>query len=452
VRRALLAFALCGTGLAGGCLSPPGPPGPPEQAMTPQAWRIAPAEGHVTEMAWADLQEVRLDALIARALTANPDIEALALNTELARIGIRDARAARDPSLLVSGPNASLQEGDAGSASTAAVSASARYEIDLWGRLAAGVRLQEIAAENADTVLRGFRVTLAAAVAGAYYDLRLQDELLRLRVRQLENTEQLLTLTETRLSAGAITRLEIDQLEVEILRLRSAIEDARGQRAFAEQQMAILIGSPPGDFTLEPVELVFSEPPRLAPGTPAAVLAARPDIQIAERGLEAAGLSSHLARTAYFPTVSLTGSAGALSPDLSDFLSVRESWSVGAQLASTLFDSGARTRAAERARIGAEQAGLSWRAAVLQALSDVETSLLFQDQNIRQTALLDQRLQAQERVSRATRSRYEAGVASAFELIAEQQLEIGLREQRAQNWRQSRAAAIGLLRALAVDP
>lgn len=447
-------FVLLATlpGLAACATSAPELARPDIETQTPGDWRtFAPADApHV--LGWSDISDGQLAELLAQALQNNPDLQSLALARDAARIGIRDAEAARRPGVTVSGPNAGVSDGNGGSASFASLAVAASYELDFWGRLAAGVRQQELVLEGAGDSLLTARIGLAADIALTYHDIRTQDALLQLRAEQLELLEQRRTLQDVRLEAGAITRLDLDQLDVEILRLRSTIEDARARRALSEQRLAALVGEVPQSFSLAAAAFEPEAIPRLAPGMPAEVLLVRPDIRNAERGLERADISVHLARTAFYPSFGLSANGRYASSDLVEFLDGSTSWSAAADMTTVLFSNGTRRRNVERAQIGAEQAVLAWRSAVLSALTDVENALLAQDSNLRQIDITARQLEAQIRVTRAVETRYDAGTASMFELIAERQREIALREQRIRNWQQGLAATVGLLRALAADP
>ena len=430
-------------------------PAPIEQTraeLTPVDWTEAVSEDIPLTLAWSDFSDPVLDGLIVAALENNPGVLSAVEALALSRLGLRDSQAARRPNYGVDTGASVSQARRSGTTSSWSLGAAASYEVDLWGRLADDVELAELGIVSSELNVLTTRISLAAEVAVSYFSLRATDEQLRLRRRSLANARRQRDFIAARLEAGVTSGIDLDQQEVRVQSLRAGIEDLSASRSLQAQRLAVLTGQPPGALDLLPRDL-DARLPRLAPGTPAQVLMARPDIRGAEVQLASAYIRIDQARTAFFPTVTLAGDTGFASNDLKDLLtSGAFSWFAGANLVATLLDNGARSRNVERTEIAARQQVLQYRQTILSALEEVENALIAQETNIRQTQIQRLQLAAQERVTRETEARYRAGAASAFDLVQQQDALLSSREQSVNIWLSGINATVSLMRSLAVAP
>ena len=312
---------------------------------------------------------------------------------------------------------------------TYSFSSFARYEIDLWNKIGARIEDTVLALESAEESIVVARITIAGVITDLYFNIRVQDRILELRREQLDILAHQKALQTVRLRAGAITRLDVDQLDVEIQSLESNIESLIASRRRAEQNLAILIGTPPIDFRVEPKPLDMFDVPRLNPEAPAKLILNRPDIRDAEREIRRANLSLHGARTNYLPDFILQLTGTKSTDNISDFLSLSDivHSSIGS-ISQILLDDGDRKIEKTNARISVDQALNNYELVILDALIEIETALIDQNENLRQIGILQNQLKAQERASEITKVRYESGTASAFDFIREQQTILSIKE------------------------
>lgn len=419
----------------------------------PSNWSEPVPEVARANVSWASLDDEVLQALITQGLAINPGLQSTRLSLDAARIGMEDAEARRGVVISATGPNLDVSDGKTRDLSGfVSLSGGASYEIDLWGRLATNVVLNELTVATVEEGIRTARISLAGQIAQTYFDLRVDDALLELQLDQLALTRHQRVVAQVRFDAGVRTRLSVAQFDVEIQSLLSSIETTIAQRRQSEQSLAVLLGENPQSFSIEAIPLVLFEVPRVSPQTPLEVLARRPDIRVAENGLARAGLSVQQARRAFLPTLGF-GIGGSSSSDLMELLaSPVSSWSVFADLTSTLLDNGSRDRNLRTQLIGAEQSLLGYHSIVLSALQDVESALVEQNSNIRRIEIQTLQLAQQEDIARQTEAQFDAGVLSADDLIREQRTALSLREQEIRNWRSGLSGAIRLLRGLGIDP
>ncbi len=423
-----------------------------EQTL-PQEWRESTPSQFSSHLNWLTFQDPVLQKLIKQGLANNINLKNTYLSLEQARISLDGARKGQEINYNIGG-NSGLNVSKGRSITDSySLSASASYEIDFWNRIAAGVKSQELSLDNSETNLKTLRISTAANITTTYFSLRIQDEILKLRREQLKILEKQRDLQSVRLRAGAITRLGVDQLDVNIQSRKSGIETLISRRRQSEQRLATALGLTPQEFQLQTEDLNMFALPRLKPDTPSEVLTARPDIQNAERAIEQAFLSLHQARTAFLPSFSLSANTGTASGDLIDFLTLSSiSRSAAASVRQTFLDNGARKRRVQSSEISIEQSLNRYQSAILSALTDVESALIQQGNNVRQIEIFQSQIEAQERATKLTEILYQSGSGDAFDFIREQQAQLNLKERELNNWQQGINISISLLRALGVDP
>lgn len=452
MRPARLLWACLLASALAACAHTPAPMEETRAELTPADWKEQVSPDIPITLAWSDFSDPILAELIDVALQNNPGVLSAVESLAASRLGLRESRAARRPGYGIDAGASVTEARGAGTTSLWSLGAAASYEVDLWGRLSDDVELAELGIVSSELGLLTTRISLAAEVAGSYFALRATDEFLRLRERSLANALRQRDFIAARHEAGVTSGIDLDQQEVRVQSLRAGIEDLKAERSRQEQRLAVLTGRPPGALELPP-ERLDARLPRLAPGTPAEVLLTRPDIRDAEVQLASAYIRIDQARTAFFPTVRLSGDTGFASSDLKDLLTNGAfSWSGGLNAVTTLLDNGARRRTIERSEIAARQQVLRYRQTILAALEEVENALIAQETNIRQTDIQRLQLAAQERVTRETEARYRAGTASAFDLVRQQDALLSSQEQSVNIWVGGINATISLMRALAVAP
>jgi len=381
------------------------------------------------ERAWADfLADARLRALVEIALQNNRDLRIAVLNVEQTRAQYGVQRADRLPSVGVgvSGSRAPGTTGGIASTYSAGLSVSA-FELDLFGRVRS---LSEAALARylaSDEGRRSAQMTLIAAVANAELALRADDELLQVTQRTLASREEGLKLTRVRFDAGAAAEPELRNAESLIAAARVSVIALQRQRSQDQNALVLLLGQPlPATLPAAPSldALGFAELPA---GLPSDVLLQRPDVRQAEQTLIAANANIGAARAAFFPRITLTGSAGFASNHLSSLFD-NTAWTFAPQLLQPLFDAGRNQSNLEATKAAREIAVAQYEKAIQVAFREVADALAGR-------ATLNDQLVAQQAQAAAETRRlaladllFKGGAASQLDLLDAERSSLAARQ------------------------
>jgi NodT family efflux transporter outer membrane factor (OMF) lipoprotein len=381
------------------------------------------------ELPWADfLADARLRALVTLALQNNRDLRVAVLNVEQARAQYGIQRADRLPSVNLGLTGSRLPSGSGGISSTytAGLAVSA-FELDLFGRvksLSAAAFARYLASDEGR---RAAQVSLVAAVANADLALRADDELLELTSRTLASREDGLRLTRVRFDAGVAAEGDLRSAESLVDAARANLYALQRQRSQDLNALVLLVGEPlpaglPPAAPLEAVHLAD-----LPAGLPSEVLLRRPDVRQAEEQLIAANANIGAARAAFFPRITLTGSAGFASNALSSLFE-HSAWSFAPQLVQPLFDAGRNQAGLESARAGRAIAVAQYEKAIQVAFREVADALAGR-------ATLSGQLAAQQAQARAEARRleladmlYRGGAASQLDRLDAERSSLAARQ------------------------
>ena len=295
---------------------------------------------------WTVFNDPVLNALEKQALTYNSDLQAAIARVDEARADVGVARADQMPSL--SGAASSGREGNnAGSGesgSTAGVSMS--FELDIWGkyrRLSEAAKARLLASQAArDTV----RLTLTADIANNYFNMLMLDEQIRIANRTLEARQETVRVYESRYKNGYCAEVDLRRMQANRDSVQAQLQSLQLQLSKAETALSVLLGQTPRQMieqniprgkTLNEVTLIPDVPSDL----PSDLLQRRPDVRQAEGQLIAANADIGAARAAYFPSISLTATAGFASAALGNLFSGTSGvWNAAAGLAAPIFEGG----------------------------------------------------------------------------------------------------------------
>ncbi|MCR5865513.1 MAG: efflux transporter outer membrane subunit [Aquincola tertiaricarbonis] len=412
--------------------------------------QATPADAQPRGEWWKSFGDAELDRWVERAGEQNTSIQQAAARLQQARALVRSADANRAPQVGV-GAGLSRQAGvdNNGPANTLArVGIDLQYELDLFGRLSRASQAAELDAQSRAALLQSTRLLVQADTAQTYLALRMLDAE-RALVRDTVNAyRDTLRLTERRQQAGDIAELDVARVRTEVAATESEALALDQRRATLEHALAVLVGEAASSFSVPPQDWSAALP-TVPPGLPSTVLQRRPDVAAAQRSMLAAQARVGVAQAAWFPSVSLTGSAGQASTDVGDlFKWSMRSWGVGALLSLPLFDGGRRQAGVDSARAELDGALAGYREQVLVAFRDVEDQLAA-------LRLLADQAEAQSRaVASATRatslstSRYRNGYVSQLDLLDAQRTELRNRRQALQVRAAQYQATVGLVRAL----
>lgn len=317
----------------------------------------APAAGtQSADLGWREFfTDPKLKALIELALGNNRDLRVAVLNVERAQAQYRVQRADQWPAVSATAGQSAQRLPGALSASgeptinrqySATLGISA-YELDLFGRvrsLSDAALAQYLATEDAR---RGAQISLVAEVAGGYLTLLADQERLQLAEQTLRSRQDGLRLTQRLQEAGVASMLDLRQAGIAAESAQSDLAGLTRQVAQDRHALELLVGQPlnAAQWPVAGTDTPVTQVADLSAALPSDVLLARPDVQQAERALQAASANIGAARAAFFPRITLTGSAGSASPELGDlFRAGTGFWSFVPQITLPIFDAG-RNRA-----------------------------------------------------------------------------------------------------------
>lgn len=271
---------------------------------------------------WKGFSDTKLDKLVTQVLDRNTDMASAGLKLELARV--QAGQAGLDLWPQVSGSaNASgsrrIDSGDDWSHDYSA-SASLSWEIDLWGKLRGqrDIAKWEIQATAED--LQSTALSLVEKTCELYWQLAYLNQSISTGQANLERLQRTATLVQTQFDAGSVSRLEVHQARQNIESQRATQSQLQQQRVETRNALTVLLDGHPWPLADEPQNLDSDHSPAIAEGVPADLLARRPDLRAAELRLRESLAEIKVTATDYYPTFSLTGSAGGSSTTLRDVL------------------------------------------------------------------------------------------------------------------------------------
>lgn len=293
----------------------------------------------------------------------------------------------------------------------------ARWEIDLWGRLGAGVLASDLTADAAEEDLHGARVSVAGQSASAWVNLIEAQQLLALAREDLQTRERALDLTQRRYEAGVITSLSLRTARSQVASARALESQAADALLIASRRLQEIMGRYP-DGVLRAEGGLPELAPLAAAGAPGDLLERRPDVLAAENRMRAAGFRIHEARAAMLPRLTLTGSAGNSGEGLTDIDdSANMISNIVAGITMPIFQGGALF-AESRASVADRSAAASqYVSTAITAWREVEGAISAdQSLEVREREFATAAEEARAAQDLAERE-YARGVATLFELI-----------------------------------
>jgi len=380
------------------------------------------------DLGWEEVYlDPRLQGVIALALRENRDLRIAALNIEKARAQYRIQRAGLLPGVDASAGGArSRTPGDLAGTGRAVESESynvslgvTAYELDIFGRIRS---LKDSALQSylatAET-RRAVQISLVGDTATAWLTMAADQDLLSLARETLQAREQSLKLIRSRQAAGATSMLEVRQGETLVEQARGDVAEASAQVAQDRNALVLLTGAEiPEDLLPDGLLDNVRLRTELPAGIPSEVLSRRPDVLSAEYNLKSKGANIGAARAAFFPRISLTGSTGTASDNLSGLFSGGSgAWSFSPSISIPIFDAGANLANLDAARVDQKIAVATYQVTVQTGFREVADALAVK-------ATIDERVSAGMRLlvaatdaERLAQARYDQGVDSFLVLL-----------------------------------
>lgn len=424
-------FTLAAAALLAGCSLAPTYQRPvsPVAETWPQGDAYKPAQTAVdakpaSEIAWQDfIGDQQLREVVELALKNNRDLRVSALNIEKARAQYGIDRSAQLPKVNAQvGQSASLAPGgDINRQYTGGLALPA-YELDLFGKLRNSSEAGLQSYLGTQEAQRAQRLSLVSEVATTWLGLAADKERLRLAQDTLKSQQITYELSKRRFESGATSGLDMYEAQTSVEAARNDMALYTAQVAAGENALALLVGTQvPANLLPQALPTAVTTLAELPEGVPSTVLLQRPDVLEAEHALKAANANIGVARAAFFPSITLTGTAGSASSSLGNlFKAGTGAWTFLPQLTLPLFDAGANSARLDIAKADNGIAVARYEKAIQSAFREVADALA-------QRGTLDERVESQaaltEAASRSYRiheARYQKGAESYLNALVSQ--------------------------------
>ncbi|CAM5438231.1 RND transporter OS=Stutzerimonas stutzeri OX=316 GN=CXK95_08725 PE=3 SV=1 [Stutzerimonas stutzeri] len=413
----------------------------PEAAAFKQAegWKLAaPADQTLGQAWWRLYGDADLDALVARLNVSNQNIAGAEAQYRQARALVRGARAGFFPTLSGNVGKTRSGQGTGGSTTTLPdgstvrssggggisqsydLNVAASWELDIWGRLRRGLESSRAGMQASAADLAAVRLSLQAELVQNYLQLRVLDAQKRLLDSTVQAYARSLRITENQYRAGIVGRADTAQARTQLKSTEAQAIDLQYQRAQLEHAIAVLIGVPPAELAIAEHEAIPNLP-AVPLVLPSQLLERRPDVAAAEREVIAANAEIGVAKTAWFPSLSLSAAGGYRSGTLDNWIQTpNRFWSIGPEFAMTLFDGGLIRSQIEQAEAGYDQTVATYRQTVLDSFREVEDYLVQLRVLDEEAVVQREALDAAQQSLRLIENQYRAGTVDYLSVVTVQ--------------------------------
>lgn len=424
------------------------------------SWEVAKARVAEPRGNWWEMyNDSQLNSLMQDALANSPDLQIMAARVKQARAQAGIAESDLYPTIYADGgvTRQKLAPSDLQQPDTAHfkpltsynVGLGASYEIDLFGQLAGTARQARFQSIAQKDLYESTKLSLQADVAQAYFAARASAAELADVSETLSLGERNLALTKRQYELGDISSQTYQQTLADLMSLRNNALSLQQQQVAAQNSIATLLGKMPGSVVISDTSPLTGLPPMIPADVPASLLERRPDVAAAENQLAAANASIGVARAAFFPSISLTGTAGYAARDVGNlFKSNTSTWSVGPAITLPIFQ-GATNINNLRLSWGVYEEGVAtYKQQVLAAFSDVDNALTAHRVSLEQASGQQQAVEQLNKTAAMAEQQYAVGDISQQDLIAAKQQALSARITGQQALYTAYDASAQLMRAL----
>jgi outer membrane protein, multidrug efflux system len=475
VKRAALSSLVALLAFAAGCTvgprySRPEPSAPPPDAWKTQPpWQQAAPKDSIPKGAWWQVyNDATLNAYEQQLLQANQSLMAardrLNQARSLARVATADffPQLSADPSAVrergsgnrplngavPTNSNGAAQAVPPYTQSVYAIPFNINYEADLFGRVRRNVEAANASLQSTAADLQNVQLVLTAELAADYFSLRELDAEFQVVQESVGYQRKGLDLVNDRHKGGIANGLEVAQQATVLDSTISQLALVQQSRDQFEHAIAVLVGQAAANFNV-PVIPLNATPPPVPLGVPSDVLERRPDISTAERQMAFQNAQVGIARTAFYPHITLSGSGGWQSTDITQLLNAPSLfWSLGADALEPILQGGRNRANLAAARAAYDQAVANYRQSVLTAFQEVEDgisnlSTLSQALSTQGAAVEDAR-----RALEIANNRYVGGVTAYLDVITAQTTLLASQRLETQLLGQQMVSSVYLVKAL----
>jgi NodT family efflux transporter outer membrane factor (OMF) lipoprotein len=360
----------------------------PDEYKENSNWQVAqPADAAQRGEWWKIFGDAELNTLEPQVDANNQDLKAADARFREARALIRFNHASLYPTIgttpfagglreSTNRPYFSTSSGRGNGVGDIQLPVDLNYEVDVWGRVRRTVSAAREEAQASAGDRQTVMLSLEAELAVDYFEARSADAQEKLLNDTVQYYEEAYRITNNRFEGGVAPKSDVDQAQTQLEAARVQARDITLQRAQFEHAIAVLLGKPPASFALTNTPL-DARPPVIPPGLPSELLERRPDIAAAERRVAEANDRIGIARAAFYPTISLSGTAGIEATSFANLFNPASLlWSIGPTLSQTVFDAGRRASVSEQANASYDETVADYRQTTLTAFQQVEDNLI----------------------------------------------------------------------------
>jgi NodT family efflux transporter outer membrane factor (OMF) lipoprotein len=387
-----------------------------------QGWKpTQPADALTRGPWWQIFNDPVLNDLEDQVNINNQNLKSQAAAVEQAQALVAEAQAGFWPNVSVGASRTHARLGRDTPRNGNAVSGSVNWPLDIWGQVRRSVESSKASEQSQQATLASARLAAQAELASDYFELRGQDQLQNLLDDIVKADELALQITQNRYRVGVAARADVVTAQTQLLSAKAEQVSVGIQRGTLEHAIAVLVGQQPAMFSLGPTA-IRTDVPTIPAGVPSELLQRRPDVAEAERRVASANAQIGVAKGAYFPSISLTGTveyaAGGAIGNL--FRAANQTWSVGPGLSQILFAGGLHRAQVAAARAEWEASVDDYRQTVLQGFQQVEDELVTLRVLEQQSVVEEQLVQAAREAERLTLNQYKAGTVPYSTVILAQ--------------------------------
>jgi NodT family efflux transporter outer membrane factor (OMF) lipoprotein len=437
-----LAYACAGALLSACAVGPnyhrPAMPPAPESFKEVGDWKPSePADALSRGPWWEIFHDDVLNQLEAQVEVSNQNVRAAVASYEEAQALLSEARAGYWPTVSLNAARTRTVTGSSqgggptgGTSSfgavfgrpqtTSSIGVRGDWTIDLWGEIRRTVESSRANSQASAAALASAKLSAQASLATAYFQLRTQDQL-QIILNDIVNAQQeSLKITENRYRVGVAAKADVVSAQTQLLGSQSQQINSQIPRATLEHAIAVLVGQSPSTFSQGSAPM-RADVPSVPPGVPSQLLERRPDVAQAERKVAAANAQIGVAETAWFPSLSLTGSLQYSGGTLSRLIRASNRiWSIGPEIAATVFDGGLRRAQVKAAKAEYEIGVDDYRQTVLAGFQNVEDDLVSLRVLEKQAAVENEAVKAAREAETLTLNQYKAGTVPYSSVISAQ--------------------------------
>ncbi|MCI1003831.1 efflux transporter outer membrane subunit [Herbaspirillum sp. C7C8] len=404
-----------------------------------QHWKPAQPRDLMADGKWWEMfGDPQLNALADQVDISNQNLALAEANFRSAVALVQSSRSAYAPTLSASAGASRGRSGSAGSSSATSsgtstsssssgsvrnaytFSLTASWEADIWGKVRRDVESSQASAQASAADLAAARLSAQAQLAQNYLQLRVLDAQQQLLEDTVQAYQRSLQVTQNQYAAGLAAKSDVIQAQTQLKSAQASALDNGVTRAQVEHAIALLVGKTPAQFSLPRAPLTAVAPP-VPQGVPSMLLERRPDVAAAERRVASANAKIGVAKAAYFPSLTLSASGGYQSSTFADWFTLPgRVWSLGPQLAQTIFDGGARAAATDQAIATYDGTVATYKQTVLTAFQEVEDNLAALRILEQEAAVQGEALQAARQAVTLVTNQYKAGTVSYVNVITAQ--------------------------------